>query len=93
MPTEPQALEYFEYFFAHIHPFIPVLCQAEFYRLWNTNRDLLSPLVLEGIFACTTAMLNLPLESSKWLALASSEFSLARGLLKSLTQIRTRRKL
>src|SRR6201999_970175 len=44
MPTEPQALEYFEYFFTNIHPFIPVLCQAQFYRLWNTNRESLSPL-------------------------------------------------
>jgi hypothetical protein len=73
MPSEPQALEYFEYFFTNIHPFTPVLCQAEFYRSWNTNRDSLSPLVLEGIFACTTAMLQQPHECNKWLALAKGE--------------------
>jgi hypothetical protein len=73
MPSEQRALDYFEYFFAHIHPLTPVLCQAEFYRLWNTNRDSLSTLLLEGMFACVTAMLNQPHESSKWLALATSK--------------------
>ena len=77
MPSESQALEYFEYFFTNIHPFVPVLCQAEFYRLWNTNRDALSPLVLEGIFACTTAMLQQPHESLKWMALSKGEYTIS----------------
>jgi hypothetical protein len=72
MPSEPQALEYFEYYFTNIHPFVPVLCQADFYSSWNTERDSLSPLLLEAIFACTTAMLGHLHESGKWLALASS---------------------
>jgi hypothetical protein len=72
MPSEPQALEYFEYYFTNIHPFVPVLCQSEFYRSWNSERDSLPPLILEAIFACTTGMLGHLRESGKWLALASS---------------------
>jgi hypothetical protein len=71
MPSEEVALEYFDYFFSHIHPFVPVLCQSTFYREWATNREGISPLLLEGIFASATAMMNKQLESNKWIALAS----------------------
>ncbi|KAF1992136.1 hypothetical protein K402DRAFT_322048 [Aulographum hederae CBS 113979] len=71
MPSEQQALHYFEYFFTHIHPYVPVISPAYFYRQWHHSRDLISPLVLEGIFACSSLMLDGLQEGSKWLALAS----------------------
>jgi len=73
MPSEAQALHYFDYFFANIHPYIPVLHRGLFYQQWQTNRDSISPLLLEGIFACTSFMLNDLNEGNKWLALAASK--------------------
>ena len=75
MPSEGQAMRYFEYFFSHIHPYVPVLHRPYFYQQWQTNREKISPLILEGIFACASRMLNEPTESDKWLALFASEFS------------------
>jgi hypothetical protein len=73
MPSDALALEYFNCFFTNVHPFMPVLCQNEFYHRWNTNRDSLSPLLLEAMFACATALLKRTNESSRWLALAASK--------------------
>ncbi|KAF1808719.1 hypothetical protein P152DRAFT_212646 [Eremomyces bilateralis CBS 781.70] len=71
MPSETKALHYFEYFFAHIHPFVPVLNRAYFYQQWQADRSSISPLLLEGIFACASLMLGEQDEGNKWLALAS----------------------
>jgi len=72
MPSDDQALHYFKYFFENVHPFVPVLSQNDFYRQWSSDRDSISPLLLEAIFAATTALLNETTEFNKWLALASS---------------------
>ncbi|KAF2234490.1 hypothetical protein EV356DRAFT_446659 [Viridothelium virens] len=69
MPTENQAMRYFEYFFSHIHPYVPVLNRPYFYQHWHTGREKISPLILEGIFACSSRMLDEPAEADKWLAL------------------------
>lgn len=74
MPSEQQALQYFEYFFSNIHPYVPVLSQQAFYQQWNTNRESISPLLLDAIFACTSSMLESHPEGNKWLALAASEY-------------------
>src|SRR5579871_3598894 len=71
MPSDQQAMQYFQYFFENIHPYVPVLCQPSFYHQWNTNRDSISPFVLEGIFACAAFMMNDQAQGQKWLALAS----------------------
>ncbi|KAE9978515.1 hypothetical protein EG328_001425 [Venturia inaequalis] len=71
MPTDQQAMQYFNYFFTHIHPYVPVLHQTAFYQMWNNNRESLSPLLLEAIFAVTTMTLEDHDEGNKWLALAS----------------------
>jgi hypothetical protein len=68
-------LEYFKYYFTNIHPFIPVLSQHDFYQQWAHDRDSISPLLLEAIFACVTAMLNDTAEFSKWIALAARKFN------------------
>lgn len=66
-------MQYFNYFFAHIHPYVPVLQQASFYQSWNSNREQISPLLLEAIFAVTTMTLEDHDQGNKWLALASRE--------------------
>jgi hypothetical protein len=91
MPTDAQALEYFDYFFTHIHPFVPVLCQFDFYQSWHRDRDSISPLILEAVFACVTAMLGQTMESNKWIALAKSEMALF--LIDPANKFRTRRLL
>lgn len=73
MPTDQQAMQYFNYFFTHIHPYVPVLHQISFYQTWNSNRDQLSPLLLEAIFAVTTMTLEDHDQGNKWLALATRE--------------------
>jgi hypothetical protein len=75
MPSEQQSLQYFKYFFANVHPCIPVLSEPDFYQEWAHDRDAISPLLLEAIFACVTAMLNDTPEFNKWLALAASMFT------------------
>ena len=41
---------------------------------WNNDRESISPLLLEAIFAITTGMLENHPEGNKWLALASSMY-------------------
>lgn len=71
MPNDQLATEHFKFYFANIHPYIPVIHQVTFWRHWRTDRQAISPLLLEGIFACTTFMCGQQEEGSKWLALAS----------------------
>lgn len=71
MPSEARAIDYFGYYFDHIHPYCPVLHRASFYEQWRTNRQAISPLLLEAIFACVARYLEEPVESRKWLALAA----------------------
>jgi hypothetical protein len=74
MPDDHQAHQYFEVFFTHVHPYVPVLNRISFYNQWTTNRDSISPLLLEAIFACSAMVLEDHHEGNKWLALASSMF-------------------
>jgi hypothetical protein len=75
MPNDQQAMQYFDYFFMNIHPFVPVLQQTAFYQQWNNNRESISPLLLEAIFAVTTMTLEDHDQGNKWLALASRELT------------------
>lgn len=70
MPTEERALDYFGYYFDYVHPYVPVLNRQAFYEQWRTVRHSISPLILEGIFACVARYLEEPIEVRKWLALA-----------------------
>lgn len=72
MPSDDQALQYFQYFFANIHPYVPVLNRQSFFQQWSSSRDSISPLLLEAIFACTTMTLEDHAQGNKWLALANS---------------------
>ncbi|KAL6168458.1 hypothetical protein ACJQWK_06099 [Exserohilum turcicum] len=71
MPSEDQALHYFDYFFTNVHPYCPVINKAYFYQQWHSAPDSISPLLLESIFACATLMLGDTEQGNKWLALAA----------------------
>ncbi|KAI9828650.1 MAG: hypothetical protein M1832_001753 [Thelocarpon impressellum] len=70
MPSEEQAMHYFDIFFADVHPYVPVVEKSYFYHQWHTNRDSISTLILEAIFACAGGMSQDPSLGAKWLALA-----------------------
>ncbi|MCJ1242822.1 hypothetical protein MMC30_000017 [Trapelia coarctata] len=72
MPTDEQAMRYFEVFFSNIHPYVPVISERYFYQEWHTNRKDISPLLLEAIFACAGRMMpDDAAQGAQWLALAS----------------------
>lgn len=71
MPSDQQANKYFEYFFTNIHPYVPVISRATFYRMWQMDPYSVPPLILEGIFACSAHMLGHNEDRSRWLALAA----------------------
>ncbi|KAL5412073.1 hypothetical protein PMIN04_010030 [Paraphaeosphaeria minitans] len=71
MPSEEQALHYFDYYFDNVHPYFPVVNKTSFYQQWQGARESLSPLMLEAIFACASLMLGEDTEGHRWLALAA----------------------
>ena len=73
MPREEQVMGYFNFFFKHIHPYVPVISKPYFYQQWHTNRKSISPLLLEAIFACAGRMSDDPAQGAQWLALAASK--------------------
>lgn len=76
MPEEETAQQYFDLYFTNVHPFLPVLSKPLFYQQWNTNRDAISPLILEAIFAIGGRLADEPVQGQQWLALAACESSL-----------------
>lgn len=82
MPSDAQALIYIDYFFDNIYPYVPVLNRTRFMREWQESRDLISPLILEGIFACATAALG-DENSSRWLALSASMYPVKHATLRA----------
>lgn len=75
MPDDETALHYFDIYFINVHPYVPVINKALFYQQWHTNREAISPLILEAIFAIAGRLADEPAQGQQWLALASSEFS------------------
>ncbi|KAJ8123906.1 hypothetical protein ONZ43_g260 [Nemania bipapillata] len=71
MPDEDTILHYFDLYFTHVHPYVPVLNKAQLYRQWNTNRESISPLLLEAIFAVAERLADEPAQGQQWIALAS----------------------
>jgi hypothetical protein len=72
MPTNEEAAEMFSIFFNHIHPYIPIVNKTAFCRLWDTQREQISPLLLETIFACAGRLTTQPQKGLKWIAMATS---------------------
>lgn len=75
MPDEETVMHYFDMYFLNVHPYVPVLNKASFYHQWHTNREAISPLILEAIFAIAGRLADEPAQGHQWLALASSEVS------------------
>ncbi|KAH9894612.1 hypothetical protein F4778DRAFT_747670 [Xylariomycetidae sp. FL2044] len=71
MPDEETIMQYFELYFANVHPYVPVLNKAQLYQQWNTNRESISPLLLEAIFAVAGRLADEPAQGQQWIALAS----------------------
>lgn len=76
MPDDETILHYFDLYFANVHPYVPVLNKAQFYQQWHTNRESISPLVLEAIFAVAGRLADEPAQGQQWIALASSKLDL-----------------
>lgn len=72
MPDEETILQYFDLYFANVHPYVPVLNKAQFYNQWHNNRESISPLLLEAIFAVAGRLADEPAQGQQWIALASS---------------------
>ncbi|KAH7313527.1 hypothetical protein B0I35DRAFT_452010 [Stachybotrys elegans] len=71
MPSEESCLNYFDLYFTHVHPYVPVLDRSLFYHQWHTSRASISPLILEAIFAMGGRLAEDPAQGQQWLALAS----------------------
>lgn len=72
MPNDNLAFRYFDYFFKNIHPYVPVISESHLYRMWQTNKHAIHPLLLEAVFACAALGMEQVREGNKWLALAAS---------------------
>ncbi|KAK3330090.1 hypothetical protein B0H66DRAFT_469213 [Apodospora peruviana] len=71
MPDEDEILHYFDLYFTNAHPYVPVLDKTYFYHQWHNNRESLSPLLLEAIFAIAGRLADDPAQGQQWLALAT----------------------
>lgn len=80
MPDEETALQYFEIYFNNIHPYVPVLNKTLFYQQWHGDREAISPLILEAMFAHAGKLADEPSQGQQWLALATREFNRPRGV-------------
>ncbi|KAG0651542.1 Nitrogen assimilation transcription factor nit-4 [Hyphodiscus hymeniophilus] len=70
MPDEETILHYFDMYFSNVHPYVPVLNKTLFYHQWHTNREAISPLILEAIFAIAGRLADEPSQGQQWLALS-----------------------
>lgn len=74
MPSDDEAMEYFDIYFTHIHFYVPVVHRGHLYQQWQSDKTSISPLLLEAIFACAGRMSDDPAQGAQWLALGNSEF-------------------
>ncbi|KAI1641646.1 uncharacterized protein F4817DRAFT_45343 [Daldinia loculata] len=71
MPDDATIMHYFELYFTNVHPYVPVLNKTQLYHQWHTNRESISPLLLEAIFAVAGRLADEPAQGQQWIALAS----------------------
>ncbi|KAK7962205.1 lipase regulator 1 [Apiospora aurea] len=71
MPDEETILHYFDLYFANVHPYVPVLNKSQLMQQWQTDRQSISPLVLEAIFAVAGRLADEPAQGQQWIAMAS----------------------
>lgn len=75
MPDEETTLHYFDLYFTNVHPYVPVLDKAQFFQQWQHNRELISPLIIEAVFAISGRLADEPAQGQQWLALATRKTS------------------
>ena len=80
MPLEEDALHYFKVFFDEVHPYVPVVVRNHLYQQWQSNRNSISLLLLEAIFACAGRLSGDPAQGAQWLALANSKIHSSRNV-------------
>lgn len=73
MPSQEEAMQAFQTFFRDVHPYVPVLNRQQFLHKWRNDRDSISPLVLEAVFANAGRLSDDPAQGAQWLALANSK--------------------
>jgi hypothetical protein len=83
MPSQDEALQAFDTYFANVHPYVPVLNRSHFYHQWHTDPSSISPLVLEAIFANAGRLSDDPAQGAQWLALANSEFDVVQDTMEN----------
>ncbi|KAK3382841.1 hypothetical protein B0T24DRAFT_24850 [Lasiosphaeria ovina] len=71
MPDDETVLHFFDLYFSNAHPYVPVLDKTSFYQQWHENREAVSPLLLESIFAIAGRLADEPAQGQQWLALAT----------------------
>lgn len=71
MPDDDTVLHYLDLYFVNAHPYVPVLDKSYFYHQWHNNRESISPLLLEAIFAIAGRLADEPAQGQQWLALAT----------------------
>ncbi|KAI0173590.1 hypothetical protein GGR52DRAFT_572097 [Hypoxylon sp. FL1284] len=71
MPDDETVMHYFDLYFTNVHPYVPVLNKTQLYQQWHGNRDAVSPLLLEAIFAVAGRLADEPAQGQQWIALAS----------------------
>ncbi|KAI1455891.1 hypothetical protein F4805DRAFT_434599 [Annulohypoxylon moriforme] len=71
MPDDATIMHYFDLYFTNVHPYVPVLNKTQLYQQWHTNRESISPLLLEAIFAVAGRLADEPAQGQQWIALAS----------------------
>jgi hypothetical protein len=71
MPDDETALHYFELYFANVHPYVPVLDRSIFFQQWSADRQSISPLLLEAMFAIGGRLADDAADGQQWLALAT----------------------
>ena len=71
MPDDATVLQYFDLYFANVHPYVPVLDKSIFLKQWQTNREAISPLLIEAILAIGGRLADDPAQGQQWLALAT----------------------
>ncbi|KAK4128660.1 hypothetical protein N657DRAFT_676415 [Parathielavia appendiculata] len=71
MPDDDMVLHYLELYFVNAHPYVPVLDKSYFYHQWHNNRESISPLLLEAMFAIAGRLADEPAQGQQWLAMAT----------------------
>ncbi|KAF7629811.1 hypothetical protein F9C07_2287458 [Aspergillus flavus] len=71
MPSDEEVTNYFKIYFDDIHPYVPVVHRSHLYYQWQYDRNSISPLLLEALFACAGRQSDDPAQGAQWLALAN----------------------